>query len=96
MWVSGSELHYVGTDGADFAETGAAIDTPGGAIPGSIWMDSPGNVLQYIDASGVRRQVSVQGTPAAPGAVAGGLWVESTQPAGIQVNWAVGRWWNGF
>jgi len=105
MWVFGSELHYLDPNGSDYAETGAAIDTPAGAVPGSIWMQADGNV-QYIDASGVRRQISK--TPANPGyappaALVGSIFVEPGNTAGLRVvavdGLGAGRaftWWNGF
>ena len=98
MWVSGSELHYLDPDGSDYAETGTAIGTPAGAIPGSIW-DDAGGVIRYIDASGVQRQVSAtfQG-PAAPGAANGSIYVEPASPQGLRVRWISSGtfdWWNG-
>lgn len=101
MWVEGAELHYIASDGTEWAETGASQATPPGAVAGSIWSES--DWVSYIDGPGVERRISRTSMPAVPsGAIDGSLWLENSAPThkGEQVQWigaslARFRWWNG-
>ena len=88
MWVDGSTLHYIDPLGSEWYFTGTAGTTPGGAIVGSIWVDSGNGTIHYIDASGVDRAVAVESgsSRSGVGAVRGSLWVDTVDSANNAVH----------
>lgn len=81
MWVEGNYLHWIAeTTKVEWRFLGTIVSTPAGAIVGSVWVEPAGG-LNYVDSSGVERQVYLSGaaSPHADAAALGGsVWVEST------------------
>lgn len=80
IWVEGDYLHYIDATNSEWRWLGTYVSTPGGgAVAGSVWIDSSTNVasIRYIDADGDERYIPRNSSAvSSSGATAGSVWVE--------------------
>lgn len=92
VWVEGDYLHHIASNQNEWRFLGTFVSTPGGgAISGSVWVDSDGAV-HYIDADGDERKLTSNSAPHTDAAaVSGSVWVEtylhSAYTSGAETQW---------
>jgi hypothetical protein len=92
IWIEGDYLHHIASNQNEWRFLGTLVGTPGGgAIAGSVWVDTDGAV-HYIDADADERKLTSNSAPHTDAAaLSGSVWVEtylhSAYTSGAETQW---------